>query len=128
MALLISSKTPMLRSIQLVKNMISYYPFEHALGIIENNILHGKQLHESMMEFKIFDKRMIYLTKVAEEVNQLDTIFTQLYNQYNEELEHRIGMIANLLEPILIIGVGILVAIILIAMYMPLFQLSTSFF
>lgn len=127
MSLLMASKTPMIKSIQLVKEMISFYPFEQALDGIKTNILYGKLLHESMSEYKLFDKRMIYLTKVAEEVNQLDKIFNQLNAQYTEELEHQVSMISNLLEPILIIGVGILVAIILISMYLPLFQLSTSF-
>lgn len=128
MALLIGSKTPMIKTIQLTRNMIRFYPFEKALDKIENDILHGKLLHESMEQFPVFNKRIISLTKVAEEVNKLDEIFRQLNKQYSEELEHQIGMINNLLEPFLIIGVGLLVAVILIAMYLPLFQLSTSIF
>lgn len=128
MALLMSSKTPMLKSMQLIKEMIAFYPFEQAIEGIRKDILYGKALHECMNEYSLFDKRMIYLTKVAEEVNQLDRIFEQLNIQYTEELEHRVSMISNLLEPILIIGVGLLVALILISMYLPLFQLSTSFF
>lgn len=55
-------------------------------------------------------------------------IFTKLNNQYNDELEHRIGMLSNLLEPIMIIVIGLLVAVILISMYLPLFQLSSSIY
>jgi len=128
MALLSSSKTPMLKSIQLVNKMIGFYPFEKALQIIENDILHGKLLHQSMQQFKLFDKRFISLIKVAEEVNKLDLIFEKLDRQYADELDHKISMISNLLEPFLIIFVGLLVGIILIAMYLPMFQLSTSIF
>jgi type IV pilus assembly protein PilC len=126
MALLLSSKTPMLKSLQLVRNMIGFYPFERALLIIENDVLHGKLLNQSMQQFTIFDKRMLALTRVAEEVNQLDKVYTKLNSQYSEELEHQIGLIGNILEPVMIIIVGVLVAIILISMYLPLFQLSTS--
>ncbi len=128
MALLTGSKTPMLKSIQLVNKMISFYPFEKALTIIENDILYGKLLNESMQQFPIFDKRLVSLVKVAEEVNQLDLIFEKLDKQYAEELDYKISMISSLLEPILIIFVGLLVGIILIAMYLPMFQLSTSIF
>ena len=128
MALLIGSKTPMLRAIQLIKNMITFYPYQEALKIIESDILYGKPLHESMEQFSIFDKRTVSLTKVAEEINQLDTVFAKLNDQYSDELEHRIGMISNILEPIMIIFVGLLVGVILIAMYMPMFQLGTSFY
>jgi type IV pilus assembly protein PilC len=61
-------------------------------------------------------------------VNQLDVIFSKLNNQYNEELEHQIGMLSSLLEPAMIIIVGGLVSVILISMYLPLFQLSSSIY
>lgn len=127
MALLISSRTPMLRAISLVRNMISFYPYEVALKKIEDDIMHGKTLHECMMEYPIFDKRIIALTKVAEEVNQLDRIFARLNDQYTEELEHQVGMVSSLLEPFMIIIVGLMVGTILVAMYLPLFQLGSSF-
>ena len=128
MALLIGSKTPMLRAIQLIKNMITFYPYQQALTTIENDILYGMPLYKSMEQFSIFDKRTVSLTKVAEEINQLDTVFAKLNDQYSDELEHRIGMLSSVLEPIMIIFVGLLVGIILIAMYMPMFQLGTSMY
>ncbi|NOZ46545.1 MAG: type II secretion system F family protein [Chlorobi bacterium] len=128
MALLSNSKTPMLNSIQMVNKMISFYPFEQALSIIEKDILHGKLLNESMQQFSFFEKRMVSLIKVAEEVNQLGLIFEKLDKQYSEELDYKISMISSLLEPFLIIFVGILVGIILIAMYLPMFRLSTTIF
>ncbi len=79
-----------------------------------------------MQKFEIFDKRIIALTRVAEEVNKLDTMYARLNLQYSEELEHQIGILGNLLEPIMIVIVGILVATILVSMYLPLFQLSSS--
>lgn len=128
MTLLTASKTPMLQAIQLVKKIISFYPFEKALIIIENDIMHGKLLYESMQAFNLFDKRFVSLIKVGEEVNQLEQIFEKLDHQFAEELDHRISLISSLLEPVLIIFVGIIVGIILIAMYLPMFQLSTSVF
>ena len=128
MALLTGAKTPILRSIQLIRNMIRFYPMEKAFIQMEHDILHGILLHQSMEKFPVFDKRTIALVKVAEEVNQLDQIFLKLNRQYSDELEHQVGQLSNLLEPALIIFVGVLVAVILIAMYLPMFQLSNSFF
>ena len=79
-----------------------------------------------MEVYPFFDKKMIAMTKVAEEVNKLDIIYDQLYKQYSEELDVRIKTMNSLLEPILIIFVGALVGIILISMYMPIFQLGTN--
>jgi type IV pilus assembly protein PilC len=106
--------------------MIGFYPFEQALNTIESDILHGRLLNQSMAQFPVFDKRMLALTRIAEEVNKLDKVFAKLNTQYSEELEHQIGLIGSVLEPTMIVIVGILVAVILISMYLPLFQLSTS--
>jgi type IV pilus assembly protein PilC len=128
MALLLGTKTPMLRSLGLVKKMIGFYSFEKAIDVMETDIMHGKLLHQSMQQFDLFDTRIISLVRVAEEVNQLEVIFSKLNNQYNEELEHQIGMLSSLLEPAMIIIVGGLVSVILISMYLPLFQLSSSIY
>lgn len=127
MALLTGSKTPMLRSIQLVGTMLSFYPYERALKQIESDILHGKNLYQGMEKFSIFDAKIVSLTKVGEEVNQLDKIFNKLNLQYSDEVEHKIKVLSNLLEPVMILLVGFMVAVILISMYLPLFQLSSSF-
>jgi len=126
MSMLMGSHTPMLKSIELVQNMIGFYPFEKALEKIQQDILKGSLLYESMNKFPIFEKRVISLVRVGEEVNQLDKIFDKLNKHYSDELEHKISMLSSLLEPILIIFVGILVGIILVAMYLPLFSISTS--
>ena len=67
---------------------------------------------------------MISLLKVAEEVNKLDEMFKTLATQYSTEVDHRSKILGKLIEPILIIFIAGFVAIILIAMYLPLFELS----
>jgi type IV pilus assembly protein PilC len=127
MYLLMSSRTPLVTSLDLVKKMIQFYPIEQSLTVIEQNIVKGKSLHESMSEFRsIYDKKLVSLIKVAEEVNKLDIIFEKVSKNYSDEVEHQIHLIGVLLEPIIIIFLGLFVAIILIAMYLPLFQLSTA--
>lgn len=127
MGLLIGAKTPMIDAIRLVKKMIGFYPIEHSLDIVEEKIFKGESLNASLSEFPIYNKRMISLVKVAEEVNQLDTIFNQLAEQYSNEVEHQTGLIGSLIEPFMIIFLGLMVAVILVSMYLPLFQLSSSF-
>ncbi|WP_028981075.1 type II secretion system F family protein [Sporocytophaga myxococcoides] len=127
MTLLIGAKIPILRSINLVKQMIGFYPLEESLTQIEKDILHGMSLNKSMSAFSIYPKRMTSLIKVGEEVNQLDNFFEKIAFQYNEEVEHQTSMISSMIEPFMIIFLGLIVGFILIAMYLPLFQLSTSF-
>jgi len=123
--LLTGAKVPLLNGIQLTKKMIGYYPLEIALEKIEQDILQGKSLHESMSTYAIFDKKMVSLIKVADETNQNETIFQRLTEQYNEEIEYQSNMISATIEPLIIVFLGAIVATILIAMYLPMFQLSS---
>ena len=123
--LLTGAKVPLLNGIQLTKKMIGYYPLEVALEKIENDILQGKSLHQSMSNYRIFDKKMVSLIKVADQTNQNETIFKRLTEQYNQEIEYKSKMISATLEPFIILILGAIVAVILIAMYLPMFKLST---
>jgi type IV pilus assembly protein PilC len=126
MNLLISARTPLVTAIELVKKMVDFYPIEVSLDTVQNDLLKGQSLYVSLSKFKIYNKRMISLLKVAEEVNQLDTMFAKLAKQYSDEVEHQTSIIGSLIEPVMIIFLGLLVAIILVAMYLPLFQMGST--
>ena len=126
MHLLISSRTQLISAIDLVKKMISFFPIESNLEIVKNDLMNGMLLNESMSKFLIYDKRMISLIKVGEEVNQLENIFQKLSENYTSEVEYETKLLGSLIEPILIIFLGIFVGAILVAMYLPLFKLGTS--
>ncbi|MDL5514847.1 type II secretion system F family protein [Arenibacter sp. M-2] len=124
-ALLTSSKVPMLNSIQLVNKMIDFHPLNEALSNIEKEVLSGNSLHGSMAGNNIFDNKMISLVRVAEETNQTEYIFERLNQQYATAVRQKSKMLSTLMEPLIIIIVGIFVGIILISMYLPMFRLST---
>jgi type IV pilus assembly protein PilC len=127
MRLLVSTDTPLLRSIALVRQMIDYYPIETSLLKVENDILHGASLHKSLSGFDFYPAKMIQLIRVGEEVNRMDYFFEKIAAQYTEEVEYRTNTISSLLEPLIIIFLGLVVGVILIAMYLPMFQMSNSF-
>jgi len=124
-SLLTASKVPMVNSIQLVKQMIGFYPLQQALEKVEHNILQGKSLSESLKQHKLFDDKMIALVNVAEETNQNEFIFERLNAQYNTQVQQRSKLLSTIMEPIIIMIVGVLVGVILIAMYLPMFKLSS---
>lgn len=124
-SLLTASKVPLVNSIQLVKQMINFYPLQDALEVVEQHILRGESLSNSLNEHKLFDNKMIALVRVAEETNQTEYIFDRLNKQYNTQVEQQSKMLSTIMEPFIILIVGVLVGIILIAMYLPMFKLSS---
>lgn len=126
MHLLLRSRIPLLEALTLVSEMINFYPLEQSLEKICEDTLHGSPLNESMSKFQFYEKRMVSMVKVAEETNQLDLMFRTLEEHYNNEIEQKTEIIGNLLEPLLIIFIGLFVGLILVSMYLPMFKLSTS--
>ncbi|MFS4469625.1 type II secretion system F family protein [Maribacter sp. 2210JD10-5] len=124
-ALLTSSKVPMLHSIQMVKEMIDFYPLNIALVDVEKGVLAGRSLNASMADSKIFDNKMVSLVKVAEETNQTEYIFERLNQQYAIEVQQKSKLLSTLMEPLIIVVIGIFVGVILISMYLPMFKLSS---
>lgn len=124
MSLLIISKTTLLNSLSLTSKMIGFYPIESAIDDVKKNIVKGASLSESLKKHTIFESKMVSMIEVSEQINQLDSMFEKLTDQYNEEVNHQTKMIGVILEPMLIIVIGIIVGIIMISMYAPMFDLS----
>tara|TARA_R110000851_G_scaffold310283_2_gene470055 strand:- start:52048 stop:53178 length:1131 start_codon:yes stop_codon:yes gene_type:complete len=125
MALLTNARIPVVSGIALVRDMIRFYPLEHTLVSVEKDIIQGKKLYESFAEHPFYDKKLIALLKVAEETNQTEYIFQKLYDQYSMEIKYQGQIISNVLNFLLTLLVGFIVGIILIAMYLPMFKLSS---
>ena len=124
-ALLSASKVPIVSSITLVKQMIDYYPLTIALIKVEQQLLKGESLSKSLSNHKLFDEKMIALVSVAEETNQTEFMFERLNNQYNDKVQQSSKVLSTVMEPIIILFVGLFVGFILIAMYLPMFKLSS---
>lgn len=127
MRLLVSTDTPLLKSIALVRQMINFYPIETSLLKVEQDILMGESLHQSLAGFSFYPAKMIQLIKVGEEVNRMDYFFEKIASQYTEEVEYKTNTLSSLMEPLIIIFLGLVVGVILIAMYLPMFQMSNNF-
>ncbi|MEM9819744.1 MAG: type II secretion system F family protein [Bacteroidota bacterium] len=126
MYFLLGSNVPLLKTIGLVKRMVGFYPIEQSLEQAEKDIFSGQTLHESLQRSNFYPSRLLALLRVGEEASNLDQMFEKMAQQYNNEVEQKTNTIGHLIEPVLIVGLGLLVGFILVAMYLPLFQLSVG--
>ncbi|MCC6963139.1 MAG: type II secretion system F family protein [candidate division Zixibacteria bacterium] len=93
------------------------------LGSATHLIASGGQLHDAWRNSTIVPPMLTEMAAVGEETGTLSRMFDTLADYYSEELETIIPSITAILEPLLIVLVGIVVAAILISMYLPLFEL-----
>ncbi len=123
--LLYSSGVPLLKAIEMLRDIITLYPYQKSFDDIALGLTRGETIKSVMERYdKIYNRKLIVLLGVGEETNKLDIMLKKQGEDIGKELEYELKQLGSMLEPILIIVVGAIVAFILIAMYMPMFNLG----
>ncbi|MBN2487078.1 MAG: type II secretion system F family protein [Bacteroidales bacterium] len=127
--ILLNSKVNLVQSLSILRKMTNLLPISFAIKQIEKDIIYGNSLSESMKKHsQIFDIKHISIIKVGEEVNKLEFAVQKVKEQLEKRIMVTTNILTSALEPILIIFVGFIVGLVLIAMYLPMFKLSGTFF
>jgi type IV pilus assembly protein PilC len=125
--LLVSSNVPLLRSLTLLQGIIRFYPYSHSFAEVAEGLKRGESFSANLQRFPaIYGHKLLTLIRVGEETNTLGDMLRNQSVDITAELEHEIKQVNNILEPLLIVFIGVLVAFVLIAMYMPMFQLGQT--
>lgn len=127
MSLLIASGVNIIKCLDLMEKIVGFHPLKTKMPIIKGQILKGLKINLAMAEHNIFPNKMIALIKVGEEVNRMDDYFAKLNQQYQSEIEQKSNTLGAVLEPLILLFLGAVVAFVLIAMYLPMFNLSQGF-
>lgn len=85
-------------------------------------IIQGKTLAEPLSQIKYFPEMIASMVKVGEQTGNLDMMFTKISEVFEEELDEAVGNLTKLIEPLIIVVLGGIVATILVAMYLPIFM------
>lgn len=125
-ALLLNSKVNMDKSLDLLEQIIPFYPLQSVMGEIRKDVIGGASLYEAISKFQIFPSFFRQIIKVGEKTARIEQMLENLGKNLEEESEAGIAQLTQFLEPVLIIVLGLLVAIILVAMYLPMFELSNA--
>ena len=127
MHLLVSSDVPILEALYLMRGIIVFYPYRKSIGEVCIMIEKGQTLTNSICRYEnLYGKRFLVLLKVGEETNSIEQMLLTHANDTTAELEYEIKQLNNIVEPFLILCIGIIVAFVLIAMYMPMFKLGMT--
>lgn len=127
MSMLLGSGIHLLRALELSRNVMSFLPFKEALTVMIKDIEEGGSIHHSLTNKVLFPNKFGALIKVGEEVNKLDYFFKKAHQEYNDDLEHATSVLGTVMEPLLLVILGGVIGTLLVAMYLPLFDLSSQF-
>lgn len=127
MHLMVSSGIPVLQSLRLLSGIMTFYPFAESIRHICKTIEKGGGIADGISEREyLYGKKFTVLIRSGEETGALERMFRSQAEDTTAELEFGIRQMNSILEPVLILCIGAIVAFVLIAMYMPMFKLGMA--
>jgi len=120
---LIASGVPILEGLLISRDTAGNSVFVRAFDNIYTAIREGETIAVPLRESKIVDDMVVNMVDVGEETGALDDMLYKVADVYDEEVEVRVESLVSLLEPIMVVVLGLIVGFIVIALFMPLIKL-----
>lgn len=119
---LIASGLPLINSLEIVAGGAGNKVAENALIKIRDSVMRGESLYSSMRESEVFPAMLYSMVKIGEETGSLDDILNKTADFYDEELESTIQTSVAMIEPLLILVMGLVIGFIVISIMLPMFD------
>ncbi len=123
-SILLKSGVPILRTLEIVSNASGNTYIELACKDISRNISQGGQLSETIAELPYFPPTVRHMAKAGEQTGNVDGMMAKIADFYDAEIETTVDALTSLLEPLLIVVLGIVIGSIVMAMFLPIFNLA----
>jgi type IV pilus assembly protein PilC len=124
MGTLLASGVPILDALRIVAKTAGNVLIETALNNVADRISEGKTMVEPLAETKLFPSMVVQMIGVGEQTGALDQMLNKIADFYEEEVDVAVGALTAMMEPIMMVGIGGMVGFMLIAMYMPIFDIA----
>jgi len=119
-----SAGVPLIEALESVSGATGNYVYEQAVLNVRDEVATGTQLNVAMSRTKLFPPMVVQMTTIGEESGALDDMLDKAANYYEEQVDNSVDNLTTLLEPIIMSVLGILVGGLMIAMYLPIFQIG----
>ena len=126
MGIVSSSGMSLVTSIEIVASVVGNKIAEKELLKVKEKVLKGEGLGDSIMNIKIFPPMLASMVKIGEEAGSLDSILDKTADFYDDELEREVKTATALIEPSMIVLMGIIIGFLLISILTPMFKMYNS--
>ena len=121
---LLQSGVPILDALEICAVTSGNVVIQTGVMHVRQSISEGKNMAEPLTETKVFPDMVVQMIAVGEQTGALDQMLNKIADFYEEETDVAVGALTSALEPIMMVGVGGMVGVVLIAMYLPIFSLA----
>jgi len=124
-ATLLEAGVPIVYSLEISERSATNVILRDIIKEVKENVKKGKSLNVPLGKFTYFPPLVIQMVKIGEEVGNLAGMFKKISEYYHKLIETKMSRFIALFEPMMIVIIGILVGTMVIAMYLPIFNLAT---
>jgi len=122
---LIASGVPILEGLGIVAKTAGNKIIEQALMNARQSISEGKTISDPLGKEKVFPPMVVQMIAVGETTGALDAMLSKIADFYDDEVDAAVSALTSLLEPMLMVFLGVTIGTIVIAMYLPIFKLAS---
>jgi len=122
---LVKSGVPILSAMETVAKTSGNWAVEEAVMTAREAIREGEKIAEPLARSGIFPSMVNQMVKVGEETGNLDVMLTKIADFYDTEVEEAVKSMTSLIEPLVIVFLGVVVGALVIAMYLPIFNMGS---
>jgi type IV pilus assembly protein PilC len=121
---LLSSGVPILDAMEIVAKTAGNVVVEEAIMYSRAKISEGKNMAAPLLETNVFPPMVVQMVGVGEQTGALDAMLSKIADFYEEEVDVAVAAMTSLIEPVMMVGIGGTVGVVLIAMYLPIFSIA----
>ena len=124
---MLAAGLPLEKSLRVLHDVLVSPCQQDAILTIERDIRHGKLLHVAFSEQKFLDPVLAEMIEIGEKTGSLAEVLLQIGDQYETEVESQLKTLTQLVEPVIIVIVGLAVVFLALAIMSPVFQMQSLF-
>jgi type IV pilus assembly protein PilC len=121
---LLQSGVPILDALEICGRTAGNLVIEAAILYVRQKISEGKNMGEPLAEVRVFPDMVVQMISVGEQTGALDQMLNKVADFYEEETDIAVAALTSAIEPILMVGVGGMVGVVLMSMYLPIFSMA----
>ncbi len=122
---LVAAGVDIIKALEITGQTAGNWVIEEALAGVRQRVHEGVPIAQPLVENEIFPPMVAQMVKIGEETEELEKMLSKIADFYEDEVDAAVSSLTSIVEPIMMIGVGIMVGIIIISMYMPMFKMLT---
>lgn len=126
LGMLMASGTQILYALKVLRPVPGNKVLERGIDQVRSRVEEGAQLSRAMDESGVFPDMLIQMTATGEETGKLDQMLTRTADFYEQRVSAKVEGLSSLIEPIAIVVLGVVVGVMLLALYLPIFNLGQA--